>query len=83
MPPRKSLLGILEGDKDRYIEGILAAHAKPFSRLYGELIPKAVTPAWDSAFALKMSPQEALDWMVEEGDKILRATAEQYGWPID
>lgn len=83
VPPRKSLLSILEGDPDRYVESILAEHARPFSRLYGELIPKAVTPAWDEAFALEKSPQEALDWMVEAGDKVLRETAEQYGWPLE
>jgi len=83
VPPRKSVLPILEEDPERYVESILAQHLKPFSRLYAEVAPKAITPAWDAAFALEKSPQEALDWMVESANKILRETAEQYGWPLE
>jgi ABC-type glycerol-3-phosphate transport system substrate-binding protein len=83
VPPRKSMMNILEGDEDRYVEGILAAHAVPFSRLYGEIAPKAITPGLDAAFAQTKTPQEALDGMAEAGNKILKETAEQYGWPMD
>ena len=83
VPPLKSMASILAGDQDRYVEAILAANARPFSRLYGEIAPKAITPALDAAFAKTKSPKDALDSMVADGNKILKATAEQYGWPLD
>jgi multiple sugar transport system substrate-binding protein len=82
VPPRKSMLNVLEGDQDRYVEGLIAANAKPWGRLYGEIGPKVLTPMWDAAFGLTKTPQEALDDAVEAGDKIIAETAEQFGWPM-
>lgn len=83
VPPRKSLLHVLEGDPDRHVESILAEHARPFTRLYAEIAPKAITPNLDAAFAGTKSPEQALKDMAAAGDTIFMDTAEQYGWPIE
>jgi ABC-type glycerol-3-phosphate transport system substrate-binding protein len=81
VPPTKTATKILEGDTERYVEGVLGANAKPWGRLYGELGPKVLTPLWDSAFGKTKTVQQALDDAVAAGNKIIDETAKTLGWP--
>jgi multiple sugar transport system substrate-binding protein len=82
VPPRKSMLKILAGDPDRYVEGLIGVDAKPWGRLYSEIGPKVWTPMYDSAFSLKKTPKQALDDGVTAADAIISDAAAKYKWPV-
>jgi multiple sugar transport system substrate-binding protein len=79
---RESLLSILEGDPDRYVEGLIAANAQPFGRLYGEIQSKVWTPNLDAAFSGAKTVRQALDDTAADSNELIAEAGEEFGWPM-